>query len=362
MRKFWKKYKIVIFSFFVWRILLFIIDILAPRTWPIRSTFLGQIHWANFDGEHYLFIARAGYGLYEQAFFPLYSVCIRLLSFLPIPLPYVGLLISHISFLVGILFFYDLAAQFGKQTALWAVLFLLAFPTSFFFVAVYSTSLFFMLSVITFSACMKKRWLFAGIVGALASVTRLAGVFLFVSGIVEYMKRKKPYALKDLLKISLIPAGLASYMWYLYSTVGDPLYFLHVQTNFGAHRNDNGLIILPQVLWRYMKIFTSVSAQTSEYVIAVFEFVVFIFFVTLLVQSVKDKFKWSYIVYSFLILFIPTLTGTLSSMPRYVLDAFPLFFVLANMHNSTVKIVLLIAMTAGLIVCASAYLQGYFIA
>src|SRR3990167_11451176 len=35
---------------------------------------------ANFDGVHYLLIARQGYVQYEQAFFPLYPLFIRFLS------------------------------------------------------------------------------------------------------------------------------------------------------------------------------------------------------------------------------------------------------------------------------------------
>src|SRR3989304_9578488 len=37
---------------------------------------------ANFDGAHYLLIAKNGYSQYQQAFFPLYPLLIRSLSFI----------------------------------------------------------------------------------------------------------------------------------------------------------------------------------------------------------------------------------------------------------------------------------------
>ncbi|MCX6732101.1 MAG: hypothetical protein NTV98_01000 [Candidatus Roizmanbacteria bacterium] len=38
--------------------------------------------FASFDGVHYLLIARQGYSQWEQAFFPLYPLFIRILTFI----------------------------------------------------------------------------------------------------------------------------------------------------------------------------------------------------------------------------------------------------------------------------------------
>src|SRR3989344_4233726 len=61
---------------------------------------------ANFDGVHYLLIAKNGYAQYQQAFFPLYPLLIRWLSSLFLNNHLVtGLLISNLSFLVGLFIF-----------------------------------------------------------------------------------------------------------------------------------------------------------------------------------------------------------------------------------------------------------------
>ena len=59
--------------------------------------------FANFDGIHYIHIARYGYNQYEQAFFPLYPLLISILQ----PLSggryfWTGFLISNVTFLLGL--------------------------------------------------------------------------------------------------------------------------------------------------------------------------------------------------------------------------------------------------------------------
>jgi len=61
---------------------------------------------ANFDGVYYIRIAIQGYSQYEQAFFPLYPMLIKILS--PIFANnhlLAGLVISNVSFLLGLIVF-----------------------------------------------------------------------------------------------------------------------------------------------------------------------------------------------------------------------------------------------------------------
>ncbi|HKZ34423.1 MAG TPA: hypothetical protein VJ179_00950, partial [Patescibacteria group bacterium] len=85
--------KFVVLSFLVWRASLFLIAWLASSFLPLRDGFLGcgTVHYrlnpilcsqANFDGVPYLMIAERGYGAYQQAFFPLYPLLVRNLSFI----------------------------------------------------------------------------------------------------------------------------------------------------------------------------------------------------------------------------------------------------------------------------------------
>lgn len=351
--------RIVAPLFFAWRIVLVVIELIAPLLWPLRVGFLGPVHWANFDGIHYLSIANVGYQQYQQAFFPVYPLLIRHFSFLPIPPVYIALGISHIAFFLGLVFFYRLIRLLNKKWGIWPMVFFLAFPTSFFFAGVYTGSLYFLLIVAAFYFAEKKLWLVSSFFAMIASATRLFGVFMLPAFML--------WAPNKLFRIpsrwlAIIPLGLGLYMVYLYQTVGDPLYFFHAQPAFGAERSGDSLILLPQVLWRYAKIITIAAPTTISYLIAIIELIAFIFAcVVLWIGVAKRILPPSYLFYSFLVLIVPTLTGTLSSIPRYILSAFPLFFIVGSMHNTGLKALLLGIFLCGLVLMGTLFLQGYFV-
>jgi len=237
--------------------------------------------FANFDGAHYLLIAKNGYAQYQQAFFPLYPLLIRWLSPLFLNNHLVtGLLISNLSFLVGLFIFKkysDLVChseigsesetrsrnKFGMTrdvTNYWPILFLVVFPTSFFFGAVYTEGLFFFLLVGCLYFLKKERFYLAGIFAFFASLTKLIGLFLIIFFILKLIRNWK-LGIRNfkLILITLSPLlGLTIYSFYLWLTTRDPLFFLNSQWAFGANRSSS-IILLPQVYFRYLKIFFFVN-------------------------------------------------------------------------------------------------------
>lgn len=90
---------------------------------------------ANFDGVHYVKIASEGYKQFNQAFFPLYPMLIKLFA-IPFNNNHVlaGIAISISSFFAGCILLNKLLTEkYGRSKAMSALLFLLVFPTSFFF-------------------------------------------------------------------------------------------------------------------------------------------------------------------------------------------------------------------------------------
>ena len=181
--------KKVLLLFIFWRVFITIAMIFGLSL-PVQLAFLGggeknyfvsplTWSWANFDGVHYLGIAGEGYKLNEQAFFPLYPLLMRYIgAFTGLDYVKIGILISNVSFFLTLVILYYLLKIDYLQKAIWIVSFLLFFPFSFFFASVYTESLFLLLVVVSFYAARQKLWWLAGIFGALASATRLAGVFL----------------------------------------------------------------------------------------------------------------------------------------------------------------------------------------
>lgn len=361
--------KKIILLFFVWRTFLFTIAASSPHLihqfgarFPyyqerLIATKLPHFIWSfgNFDGVHYLGIAKEAYAAqYTQAFFPLYPILIKSVSFLTFGnLLVSALLVSNISFLASLLIFYKLISKtHGQKIAFWSVLFLLSFPTSFFFGAAYTESVFFLLIVSAFYLAEKGKIWQASLLGLLASGTRLVGVFLAPALLFKN-------GTKHVLPLLAIPVGLISYMVFLQVKFNNPFYFLTSQAVFGQERLSNGIVLLPQVFFRYYKILTTTSGLPR--VNASFELIATLWaLIVLFLAYKKVKFEW--LIFSLLIILLPTLSGTLASMPRYILIAFPIYLVPAFIKDPRIKTVILVMSFVLLAISTAFFTQGYWVA
>ena len=108
----------ILMPFIIWRFLDFIIAFISPRFIPYLGHFsyatdllkskLPQFiySWANFDGMFMLRISQKGYQEFEQAFFPFYPLVIRSIYQLTrLDRILIGLFISNLSFLIGLVSF-----------------------------------------------------------------------------------------------------------------------------------------------------------------------------------------------------------------------------------------------------------------
>src|SRR4030043_577900 len=178
--------------FLLWKLSLLFIAFLAEKILPTfgnRFPYVGDLkygglpYWiwsfGNFDGVYYIRIVQKGYlDQFTQAFFPVYPILIKIVSVITFG-NYVlsGLLISNTAFLIGLLLFFKMVTKiYDRKIALWACLFLLSFPTSFYFGSVYTEGLFFLMVISAFYlSSLGKIWQ-ASIIGAFASATRLVGI------------------------------------------------------------------------------------------------------------------------------------------------------------------------------------------
>lgn len=364
-----------VFVFFTWRLLfILIIAVLAVKFIPYKGSFpykenlpLYQLpsflySFANFDGLHYLSIAKKNYQQYQQVFFPLYPILIRFFSGL-FKGNYLisGLFISNFSFLIGLLMLYNLSKLSHDFNFNWTLLSLLSFPTAFFFNSVYTEGLFFMLFSTTLYLLKKKSYLLAGFTAALSSITKLIGILLFLPFIFSFNRK-----IDKRIIFAVCPfIGIFIFMVYLLKTTGDPFYFFHAQSSFNRSTN---FILLPQVYFRYLKIFF-LSQFSFQYLIALSEFTLFTFILIIcsidLIQTIKIKkknyFYLSIVCFSILNILIPSSTGTFSSIPRYGLFSISVFFYLSRLKNKTVKSLILIFFGLLQTIFLSFFIQGYFI-
>jgi hypothetical protein len=324
--------------------------------------------WAHWDGVWFVRIAADGYGAHEhsQAFFPLYPLLVRALAAVTGGSYVVaGVLVALACYAGAMVLLYRLAkAEFGASAALWSVVFISVFPTALVFQAVYSESLFLLLSLACFALARRGRWLPAGLAGLLATMTRSSGLALLVPLALMWWEQRRAVTLRlpggpaavrfparrprgvALACLLLVPAGLVVYMAYLWRAFGDPLLFGAAQTSWGralaapwASVRQGAVEAANGVSWlavhgpgELLGTHNESGGIPLEALGNIYEFAGLLAAVALLVVCWRKlpAVYTAYALAAFLFpLFYPAAGRPLSNLPRFVLVDFPLFIGLA---------------------------------
>lgn len=318
--------------------------------------------WHHWDTGNYMQIAWHGYVKKEQmAFFPLYPLSERIVMVITGGDPFIaGLLVSNMAELIAFTVLYRLVAEdFGDERAYYTILYLAIFPTAFFFSIGYTESLFFCFSSLAFYQMRHARWWFAGLFGALATLTRPDGLFLIAPFCYEYLRRRWPQEVKslrafltrkqifaliasirfDVLICLCIPAGLLLYMALGRYQFGDPLSFVHSEDAWGRHMTIPGYGMV-KAMWAIrshsLMSFTGMRSLTDLIPDMLVGLLVLLCFVGPWRLSPK---LWSYglyalILYIYFQLFTRGGTFPLESMSRFMLEPFAAFILLSNISKS----------------------------
>lgn len=328
---------------------------------------------ARWDSAWYLVIAHYGYrpdlGVYtasRTAFFPLYPLGLRAISWLGTPPVLAGVLLSVGAFapaLYGIhrLTTLELSRAGAKRpgdAARVAVLVTAFGPMAFFFSAVYSESLYLALSVGLFWCGRQGRWALVGLLGALAGATRSTGLVLLLPALMLYLygprldrppdfagsarRRLAPaYRLRaDVLWLALMPAGLLLYGLGLALGGGDALAMFHAQDVWGRHFAGPYLGVWDglkaafegarQLLSFQRRVVYFPSAPGSPTVAAGHNLTLFAFLLVSIPAFVAAlrRLPWAYGTYAIAALALPlsypVTSQPLMSLPRFLIVLFPL--------------------------------------
>jgi len=188
--------------------------------------------WARWDSVWFLRIAEHGYEHLSSsatAFFPLYPAAVGLLGRVLLG-HYVlaGIVVSLTASLATFVLLYRLAEdKIGADGARRAVLYLALFPMALFLQAVYSESLYLMLTVIAFLAAERRRFLGAGLACGLALLTRPVAVALLPALAIFAWRSARPG--RNLAQLAVAPLVFAAYPLLLWAQRGDPWTFLHAE-------------------------------------------------------------------------------------------------------------------------------------
>jgi hypothetical protein len=345
----------------IWAAALFALFVFVPNRNPRAARWddptlthdLGAVTdvWARWDSVWFLRIAEHGYGAAAgaaSAFYPLYPGAVALLgrAFFG---HYVlaGILISLAAAFGAFLLLYRIAEErLGADGARRAVLYLALFPFALFLQAVYSESLYLLLTLAAFALAERRRFLFAGGATGLAMLTRPTGIALLPAlALLAWHERDRLRALGGL---AVAPVLFAAYPLYLWLAEGDPWEFVHAQRIWSRHLSPAGPLggiwdglragwagveqlasgSHTHVYWTAVRDTDPIRAATLN-----LECLAFLALFVVLTVIAWRRFGAPYGLFAALSLAIPLSVPShrwpLLSLPRFGLTIFPLFLALA---------------------------------
>ena len=239
---------------------------------------------------------------------------------------------SNLALVVGLVALWKLfRPMLGDAATVIGIGLLLASPGAFFLSAAFSESTFVATTALAFLAASRGRWELAGLAGAAASLTRWTGALLILPLVVAWWESgERRLSVRPLIGLLLFGAGVAAYPLYLWAKFRDPLFYVHLQALGWHHHLSNPLRLIGRILLRgYRGLKAAVGLPSivrrgdAEVVIADAALVSWTG-VSLVVGRLR--LPVSHLVWVALMLVSPLMSGVSDSMNRYLLGAWPIFF------------------------------------
>ena len=334
----------LIFYLLLFRLLLFVFAYVLTL---FREGYVGGLldrldvwNQLGTDSQHYLNIAENWYVNTGDdrlliVFFPLYPLLVRLFHYIFQNYLISGLFVSNICWVFAAYLLYELALlDTDRKGALRALKYLCILPASFLFSAPLSDSLFLLLSVACVYAVRKNIYPLAGLIGMLASFTRMPGILLFAPACFELVgtiirergahrndTRWKWQMAGNALSLLLIPVGLLLYFYINQQVTGSATMFLTYQSEHWHQ----------ELGWFFGTVATVVNNATTSFADNTHMLwglwipnIVFLFGSLAIVTAAQNKLRASNVAY-FIVYYAVCMGATwLLSGPRYLVAAYPL--------------------------------------
>jgi Gpi18-like mannosyltransferase len=306
----------------------------VQRGWHFSSHRLLDI-WGRWDSGWYASIVFNGYTIDGElgnsqsniAFFPLYPYLVKIF-FQLLPARFqtlesmliIGVIVSNIFFVGALILFYKLVIVLyqNRRVAQRAVLYLLLFPSGFFFSCFYTEATYLFFSIASFYAASKQRWRMACILGFFVGIARPLGVVIALPLGLEYMKIRgwRIHRIdKDAAWFLLIPLGFFLFLFSFYRTTGTFFAPMVAQSSWGK------VFAMPwETLLKPMAYFAFITPFDNVFIVG---------FILLSIVALIRLPSYSYGIYSLLLLIPPLMTGNSRSLIRYCTVVFPVFIILA---------------------------------
>ena len=198
---------------------------------------------SQWDARWFLQISLHGYEEVPQAaaFFPVYPAVVHSLTWVTGSELVAGVLISLVAGGIAAWVLAQLARPLlGVRGAHDVVLYFALYPVGFVFTSLYSEGLFIALAAGSFLAATRGRPLLAGVLGGLATGTRLMGLALLPALVLLLWRGRDPRSLARLAPLLLLPAAVGMYALYLDWAIGDAWAFTSAQADWNRNASPLG--------------------------------------------------------------------------------------------------------------------------
>lgn len=288
------------------------------------------------DGGWYMHIAEWKYEkvpfeptkAHNWAFFPLFPILWRLAAKVTGGFFFTGIVLTNVFFFFALIMLHKTATAFDadKPTADRTVFYIAAYPLSYFFSLPLSESLFLLISASAFYAAKRDSWWAAGILGALASATRLTGVFLLPALLVlQWQTNRSLKPDRRTLALLLIPLGLLAFMVHLHYRTGNAFAFMDVMAAWGRNPAPPWVPFLD-----YLRHPLEISFRWD---FRLLNFAAALMGLVCGVVLVKKR-QWALATFTLLCVLAPLSSSLLQSLARYMMGIFPIFMVLGAAGKS----------------------------
>jgi Gpi18-like mannosyltransferase len=289
-------------------------------------------------------IAETGYAIHPglTVWPPLYPLLIRLFSLVLMPPLLAALVISSLATWLAFFLLYILVMESFDETTAKNTLFLYAvYPVAFFLVAGYTESLFLALTVGSLLLARRRAWVWAGILAALATLTRNQGIVLSAvllwEGMLQYREARGLQS-KDVLEI-LFSASLPVL------TFGAFAIYIHNGLNagwpwetLGALWGQSSGFPWEGVVGNIKQLQTLPLSQDLYWLPTTILDLILAIFIPMILIVYRRAIRSTYVVFAWLLLILAWGKlgpgDTLVSFSRYMIAAFPFFVSMSPVVNS----------------------------
>ncbi len=328
--------------------------------------------WTYGDGYHYVDIAEnwyrsAGYidDIVRLVFLPMYPILIRGAAYLTGHYFIPAVVISLVSFsLAGCVIYKIARLDMEHSDALRAVKYIVIVPSTLFYSAPMSDSLFLLLSASCIYFTRRKEYMTAAVFGGLACFTRSLGLaliapvcFEFIADTIYEVKSGNfvpSRTIMHLISLFIIPLGFCAYLYINYAVSGNPFQYLIYQSE---HWNQNLGYFFNTAAYMVRHSIASFGNGHPEWSYGLWwPNLAFIFGSLAVMSAAVGRLRPSYTAYYIAYFTVCVGVTWLLSGPRYLASMFPISFAVALLTKNRKAD---IAVTACFVLGAVYYLWAF---